>query len=284
MRSLLLACVAGCFAVSLAHAQTDVLIEVELERKQGDQPVRMRAILSKPERATDTALLFFRGVPGYALINSVQDKKRNLGWMGRGKVQSLLMQAGIAFVIVDCPTDQWGESPKPPATNCLHQYRFSRQHADDVRRLIAHLKEKHGLSRQFLLGHSMGTVSSRSLAIHLGKDEVAGIIHSATINFPNPNRGNILQLYGDFSGIFPRKAAGMPMLHLHNENDACPGTPYAPVRAYAQDNLVTVRGGLPEGEPCGVGHLHSHQGREDVAIAAVITWIKTGKVEPVVGE
>lgn len=73
------------------------------------------------------------------------------------------------------------------------------------------------------------------------------------------------------------------MLHLHHEKDGCNSTPYSIVRNYARDNLVTVRGGTGTGDPC-AWHLHSYEEREEAAAAAVITWIKTGKVEPFVGE
>ena len=74
------------------------------------------------------------------------------------------------------------------------------------------------------------------------------------------------------------------MLNVHNERDACRGTPYNYVHGYAGDTLVTVRGGIPEGDPCGGGHLHSHQRREEVVVKAIIAWIKTGKVERFVRE
>ena len=71
---------------------------------------------------------------------------------------------------------------------------------------------------------------------------------------------------------------------MHNENDACDYTRYSFVRAYAGDNLLTVRGGVPDGDPCGAGHYHSYQGREEVVVRAIIAWIKSGKTERSVGE
>jgi len=244
-----------------------------------------RAILTLPPAPTDTVLLHFRGNPGYALIKTVKDKLRGgrtHSWIYRGNVQDQFMQAGIAFALIDCPTDQWGDSPKPPATTCLNDYRGSKQAADDVRRIMAQLGEKHGLKKFYILGHSIGTVPSRWLAINLGKDEVAGIIHSSTINNHSP-RGHLLRVIGNLTDDFPRKAAGMPMLHLHHEQDGCRSTPYDIVQGYAKDNLVTVRGGMNTGDPCGATHHHGYEGREDAAAAAVITWIKTGKVEKYAG-
>ncbi|MBM3345093.1 MAG: alpha/beta hydrolase [Betaproteobacteria bacterium] len=269
-----------------AQAPTEVFIAVDTGRSRSDGggsvPVQQRAILMLPGSPTDASLLYFRGLPGYMLLNSLQDKGRNLGWLGKGLPD--LMKAGIALVLVDCPTDQWGENPRPPATNCHNDYRSSRAHADDVRKLMARLREQHGLKRFFILGHSIGSVSSRWLAINLGKDEIAGTIHSATINVPGALRGPLFTMLGTVSSDFPRRAAGAPMLHLHNERDACRVTPYPMVKAYAADNLVTVRGGLEEGDPCGGGHLHSHHGRETEAVRAIINWIRTGTVERVVGE
>ena len=265
------------------RAQTETLLEVDAGRTMSDAggavPVLQRAILTMPAVPTDTALLYFRGNPGYMLINSLRDKQRNLGWVGKGEAQ--LMQAGIALVQVDCPTDQWGDSPRPPATRCLGDYRSSQQHADDVRRLMAQLKAQHGLKNFYILGHSIGTISSRWLAINLGKDEIAGTIHSAAMNSFVPQ---LFDLVGNLPREFPGKSAGAPILNVHNVNDSCRSTPYNYVRDYSSGNLVTVRGGIPEGDPCGGGNLHSHQGREAVVVNAIIRWIKTKQVDQYIGE
>lgn len=278
MKTAALTLVLALSGLSCAHAQTDVLVESPTGRVAGgavDSPVFMRAILVKPAQPTDTAVLFFRGVPGYAKIQSVADKRRNMNNLAKA-TESLLLQEGIAFVIMDCPTDQWGEYGGPSATNCLDDYRSSKQHADDVRGVMAKLASEHGLSKPYLMGHSMGTLSSRWLATHLGK-EVAGSIHSAAVNVANP-KGH----YSSARDIRYDKISA-PVLHVHNEADACRGTPYSIVKAYARDSLVTVRGGIPEGNPCGGGHLHSYQGIEDSVARAIVGWIKTRKVEAQVG-
>jgi hypothetical protein len=56
------------------------------------------------------------------------------------------------------------------------------------------------------------------------------------------------------------------------------------VNGYAGENLVTVRGGVPEGDPCGGTHLHSFGGREELVVRSIISWIKTKKVDRIVGE
>lgn len=278
MEKIFLTFAACLFGIALAHAQTDLLIEIDRGRTEGfftKSPVFQRAILSKPAVPTDTALLFFRGYPGIARIQSVADKQRNLLPFMRMN-QQLVLDEGIALVIVDCPTDQWGAPGRDP-TACFDGYRSSKEHADDVRSVIAKLKEEHGLTKLYVFGHSLGTVSSRWLAKNLG-NEITGSIHSASIN-PNRPKVNGHSLAG-----FDYKAIAAPVLHVHNEYDACWATPYSAVKAYAGENLVTVRGGTPEGDPCGGTHLHSYLGREEVVVRAIITWIKTRKVERLVGE
>ncbi|MBU0729407.1 MAG: lysophospholipase [Proteobacteria bacterium] len=278
MRKALVAVAAALFCISLAHAQTDVLIEIDRGRTEGiftKSPVFQRAILAKPAKPTDTALLYFRGYPGIARIKSVADKQPNLQPFMRMN-QRFFAKEGIALVIMDCPTDQWGISGGQP-TGCLDSYRSSKEHADDVRSIIAKLRDEHGISRIFVMGHSFGTISSRWLAKNLG-NEISGSIHSASMNGQN-SRGFANSLAG-----FSYDSTPAPVLHVHNENDACQYTPYSTVKEYAGENLVTVRGGVAEGDPCGGAHLHSYQGREGVVVRSIISWIKTGRVDRQIGE
>ena len=279
MRNTALA-VAAAIASSIAYAQTDVLIEVDRGRTEGifsKSPVFQRAILTKPATPTDTALLFFRGDPGIARIQSVGDKQRNLIPFLRMN-QKLISDEGIALVIMDCPTDQWSMRGAFPSS-CYDDYRSSKEHADDVRSVIAKLKNEHGYTKIYLLGHSIGTISSRWLAKNLGA-EIAGSIHSGAMNVPG--RGPYTGFANSFFR-FPYDAIAAPVLHVHNENDACEASPYGLVKVYAGENLVTVRGGAPSGDPCAI-HYHSYQGREEGVVKAIIAWIKTGKVERFVGE
>lgn len=281
MGKLFLMAAVGLLGMSLAHAQTDVLIEIDTGRTVGfftKTPVLQRAIITKPDRPTETALLFFRG--GYsnsAQIRSVFDKQRNLLTFMRVN-QRLFQEEGIALVIVACPTDQWsalGRSPNP--YSCYDSYRSSKEHADDVRSIIAKLRQEHGLLNIYLMGHSAGTVSSRWLAKNLG-NEIAGSIHSAAVNQANPDS------YGGSLIGFRYATITTPTLHVHNEGDACPSTPYSTVKEYAGENLVTVRGGVAEGDPCLGEHLHSYQGREELVVKSIISWIKTRKVDRLIGE
>ncbi len=277
MRKALLVVAVALFCISLAHAQTDVLIEIDRGRTEGfftKSPVFQRAILAKPAKPTDTALLYFRGYPGIARIQSVANKQGNLQPFMRMN-QRILAEEGIALVVMDCPTDQWSMAGDRP-TGCLDSYRSSKEHADDVRSVIARLRDD-GFSKIYVMGHSLGTISSRWLAKNLGS-EISGSIHSGSMNGPTRDG------FANSVSGFPYDTIAAPVLHVHNENDACPYTPYSIVKGYAGENLVTVRGGVPEGDPCGGTHLHSFGGREELVVRSIVSWIKTKKVDRIIGE
>ena len=144
MEKAFLAVAVALFGISLAHAQTDVLIEIDRGRTEGfftKAPVFQRAILTKPAKPTETAVLFFRGNPGIARIQSVADKQRNLPPFMRMN-QQVFQEESIALVIMDCPTDQWG-APGPYPTSCHDRYRSSKEHAGDRRSGIARRREEH---------------------------------------------------------------------------------------------------------------------------------------------
>lgn len=253
-------------AIPCANAQQEALIEVDLGRKQGSASVYQRAVVISSGSA-DTALLFFRGGHGQAMLQSTTDGRKNLS-MFVSKRLSDYLSARIAVVMMDCPTDQWAPvDGTNRATSCLDDYRSSTQHADDVRAVIARLKRSFGFTKLYLMGHSKGTMSSRWLAVHLGT-EISGSIHTGSMTSGDP--------FGQFQSAsrIPYDSIAAPILFVHNQNDACPTTSYTMVRQHAKENLATIQGGTPEGHPCGGGHYHSFQGREFEVAKTIIDWIR----------
>ncbi len=176
---------------------------------------------------------------------------------------------------MDCPTDQWGSPGDTLPSTCLDDYRSSGTHADDVRGVMARLREEHGIARFYLLRHSQGTISARWLTLNLGS-EIAGSLHSVAVNIAYPK-----EQYASVRN-FPYERIATPMLHVHHEQDACRGTPYPIVRGYAGSRLTTVRGGTPQGAPCGGPHLHAYAGREAPVGRAIVQWMKSGTVQALV--
>jgi hypothetical protein len=257
-----------------------VLIEVDVGRELGifsKSPVVQRAILLKPSIPSDTALLFYRGWSGIANIKSENDWKRNLNYLQNNT--ELFSQAGIALVVMDCPSDENRIAPGNTPLACNDDYRSSLKHADDVKKIMATLKEKYGITKFYIMGHSYGTISSKWLAKNLG-NEIQGSIHSAAQTLASPR----MRTYGYSAESFDMGSLKSPVLNIHHGDDQCIYTPYSTVLAYSKNNLITVAGGIPNGDVCGGGHYHSFEGREEASSKAVIKWIKTGQVQSSVGE
>jgi len=278
MKLLLGVCAFVGFSFVSAQTIKPLLIEVETGRESGlisKSPVVQRAILLKSSVPSDTALLFYRGWSGIANIKSENDWKRNLNFL-REHTETFA-QSGISLVVMDCPSDENRVAAGNTPLGCSDDYRSSKKHADDVRKVIDLLKEKHSLKKFYVMGHSYGAISSKWLAKNLG-DELSGSIHSAAQTVATRDRA-----YAYSMESFYMKTLKALVLNLHHADDQCTYTPYSTVVAYSNNNLISVKGGVPNGDVCGGGHYHSYEGREEVASKAIIKWIKTGQVEAVIG-
>ena len=280
MKWLFSICALVCFNTATAQTMTPILLEADVGRESGvfsKSPVVQRAILLKPSIPSDTALLFYRGWSGIANIKSENDWNRNLNYLKNNT--ELFAQAGIALVVMDCPSDENSIGAGNTPLGCSDDYRSSMKHADDVRKIMTIFKEKYGFTKFYVMGHSYGAISSKWLAKNLGS-EIQGSIHSAAQTVASPR----MRAYGYSAESFDMNSLKTPVLNIHHGNDQCMYTPYSTVLAYSKNNLATVRGGMPNGDVCGGGHYHSFEGREEISSQAVIKWIKTGQVESNVGE
>ena len=280
MKWLLSICALACFNHAAAQTMTPILIEADVGRESGvfsKSPVVQRAILLKPSTPSDTALMFYRGWSGIANIKTENDWKRNLNYLQNNT--DLFAQAGIALVVMDCPSDENRIAPGNTPLACNDDYRSSVKHADDVKKIMAVLKEKYGITQFYIMGHSYGTISSKWLAKNLGT-EIQGSIHSAAQTVASPR----MRTYGYSAESFDMGSLKAPVLNIHHGDDQCIYTPYSTVLGYSKNNLITVKGGIPNGDVCGGGNYHSFEGREEVSSKAIIQWIKTGQVQSSIGE
>jgi hypothetical protein len=280
MKWLLSVCILVCFNQVAAQTMPPILIEADVGRESGvfsKSPVVQRAILLKPSTSSDTALMFYRGWSGIANIKTENDWKRNLNYLQSNT--DLFAQAGIALVVMDCPSDENRIAPGNTPLACNDDYRSSMKHADDVKKIMAVLKEKYGMTKFYIMGHSYGTISSKWLAKNLG-NEIMGSIHSAAQTVASPR----MRAYGYSAESFDMGSLKAPVLNIHHGDDQCIYTPYSTVTSYSKNNLITVKGGEGTGDVCGGTHLHSMGGREEATSKALIQWIKTGQVQSSVGE
>lgn len=168
------------FFISCSSFSQPLLIEEKLDRTQGlftKSPVYIRALAWFPEEKTETAILYFNGWPS---ISRIESDKSFFNGLNRFIRVSRLTNENISVVLMDCPTDQWGNKSWDTPTACDDGYRSSSQHVEDIKKIINSLKINYGIRFFYLMGHSHGTISAKLLGKKI-IDDVAGVISSAAV-------------------------------------------------------------------------------------------------------
>ncbi len=178
------------------------------------------------------------------------------------RIRNLLVNADIADVIVDSPSDR-----QQAGMNDF--FRAGAEHASDIRAVIADVRKRYPDARFFLVGTSRGTISAANLAIAM-PDAIAGIILSSTVTHSD-KMGLALSNF-DFTTV------KVPTLLIHHIDDGCFTSPYAGASALATRlPLVSAKGGnAPESGPCDPLAPHGFYGL-DAQVAAVMQQFMLGQ-------
>jgi pimeloyl-ACP methyl ester carboxylesterase len=175
------------------------------------------------------------------------------------RVRGEFAQQGLSVAVPDAPSDHGSGMGAP--------FRASAQHAMDLAAVIAFLRSK-SPAPVWLVGTSRGTVSAANGGARLGPSQVAGIVLTSTV------------WVGGISGV-PLGDVAVPVLVVHNRDDACQESPYAGaapgfaqlVKAPAKE-LISVQGGRSQSRPCDAMSPHGYLGIEEQVVPPVIQWIK----------
>jgi len=183
-----------------------------------------------------------------------------------------LVDEAIASLIVDCQSDS--------GDYCTSTYQASKQRQEDVDKLIAEVKRRNpSISEVWLIGTSMGTISSSFMPLH-NPSAYAGAIHTASITEPYARNS-----YRELGG-FDYKKTPVPQFFVHHVADPCFLTTYAGAKSITekyQVPLIAVKGGGDfKGDACKAFTEHGFRGKERDVMRAVGVIIKTGKVNQLV--
>ncbi len=179
-----------------------------------------------------------------------------------------LADAEIATLVVDCPAEI--------GPICTTEYQASKERERDVQKLIVESKKYlPTVQKVWLVGTSMGTVSSSFMPIH-NMTGYEGAIHTASISEPYKRNNLYLDLLD-----FDYKKSRIPQFFIHHEDDACELTTYSGVKKIADKfdtPLVTVIGGSSfKGGECGAFSQHGFRGSEKKLMRNISMIIKTRK-------
>ena len=167
----------------------------------------------------------------------------------------------IALLIADCRSDS--------GDLCSSRYQASKQRQEDVQRLIEAVRARQpSLGAVWLIGTSLGTVSSAFMAAH-GGTLYDGALHTAMIT--EADKVNEVRDF-DFGTI------ASPQAIIHHRDDPCGATRFSGAQRIAGTfniPLIVVAGGTGfSGPPCEAYSQHGFRGKEiDVMrlIAAIMT-------------
>ncbi len=172
----------------------------------------------------------------------------------------------IAMLIVDCRSDS--------GDNCSSRYQASAARQEDVQRLIAAVRLRApSLASVWLIGTSLGTVSSAFMAVH-GAGLYAGVIHTATIT--EAERAGEMRDF-DYGRI------GVAQAFVHHRDDPCGATRYgsaARIAATFHIPLISVAGGGDfSGAPCEAYTQHGFRGKEAEVMRHMAGIMTSGRAE-----
>jgi hypothetical protein len=266
---LLLVHASPCFAQAVPeHAQglKEELVSVDLEGNKKQVGVYSTKIGSN--HPTKLAVI----LPGHpSVVRPVVENGVMTGSKLAGnfliRARRFLVDENVASLVVDCQSES-GEY-------CTSSYQASKQRQTDVDTLIAEVKKRvPSIKETWLVGTSMGTISSSFMPIH-NPTGYAGAIHTAAITDPYA-RGSYREL-----GDFDYKKAPISQFFIHHANDPCVLTTYPSAKSISDKYnipLVTVTGGSGfQGAACAALTEHGFRGKEKEVMNAVTAIIRTGK-------
>ena len=219
-------------------------------------------LLVRPSGAPVATVVLFAGGNGLLALGSGK-----LGLAGNFLVRNRgrFAAQGLLVAVIDSPSDHPGG---------LDGFRTSAAHAEDVRAVIAALRQEANVP-VWLIGTSMGTVSAANGAARLAAGGPDGIVLTSTVTRVGRER---IETVGDVRLDEIR----VPTLVVHHKNDACKATPYADSPSLLRDlkqapkrELLAFDGGdSPRSGPCEAFAAHGYVGLDAEVVTAIVGWIK----------
>jgi hypothetical protein len=248
IRHILCLLVLSFFSISSAHAEIKEEAVFLPTRPGIVQPF---LVSSDSEAQPKAIAILFAGASGTVGIKPDQPVT-NGNFLVRARRH--FVKNSIATAVVDCPSDK--------IDGMSAAFRTSKEHAADIAAVIDEMNQRFPGLPVYLVGTSMGTISSAYVAEKI-QSKVKGVVSTSTV----------------FNAMsFPPKGLTVPVLLVHNTDDGCPASPYggaiAASKAYGYP-LISVHGGpFATGRAaCGPFSPHGYLNKEEATISAIGNWI-----------
>jgi dienelactone hydrolase len=243
-----------CLFVLALHASA-ADSRIELQTRNG---VTQGFLVTPPAGSPVGSVILFTGGPGI-----LGQTMKNFLIRSRGKFAA----AGFLVASVDAPSDIKG------GFNMLS--RSSAAHAQDIAAVIAWLRQQ-APGPVWLIGTSNGTISAANAAARLRTGGPDGLVMTSSF-VPAASQSQPMSNFIDVGAI------AIPVLFVHNKDDACPTSQIANVEplmarftGVPRKELIAVSGGNPpQSDACESFAPHGYFGIENEVVADIVQWIKT---------
>lgn len=247
-----------CLCASLAaHAQAPRVVDVPTR-----PGVTQRFLYLAPSKPKAAAVLFPGGQGDLRISPDDRIDRMKGNFLVRSR--ELFAQQGVAVAVIAPPSDR----------SDLRGFRQTREHAEDVRAVIAWLRKEAGVP-VWLIGTSRGTQSAGFVATQLapGDGGADGLVLTSTVlrganarDRPVPD--------------MPLERIAVPVLVVHHKQDGCRVTSFGDVsglmsglKSAPRKELIAVEGGVSEGDPCEAFAHHGYNGIEREVVSKIAAWM-----------
>jgi len=167
--------------------------------------------------------------------------------------------------LVDAPSDRQRQE-------FAGGFRQKPEHVTDIKAVIAWLKKQNNVP-VWLIGISRGTQSATFVATQLSVTEGGpdGLVLMSTI-LSDTNERAVPEM--------PLEKNSIPVLVVHHEQDDCKYCSYRDIpilinklNGALRKELITVSGGVSQGDPCKAFAHHGFNGREKEVVSTIAEWI-----------
>ena len=256
MRSLMIASLA--ITAALAHGQEIVTLPT---RAGGTQSYLL--VAPKGDQPQAVAVLF-PGGNGNIRLRLERDRIRFSSNNFLVRSRGIFTAHGVVAAVMDVPSDHQAEGMP-------NSFRKAEGHVADLRAVITDLKRRFVGAPVFLVGTSMGSVSTAYLSRAL-KADVAGAVLTAN---PFVESGRRSRHGDDNLRDFDLAGITIPLLLVQHRDDGCYLSPYRETRRRADKHpLISVSGGQPPiSDPCEGQSQHGFLGKEAETVGAIVNWM-----------
>ena len=239
-----------------------------------------------PDEAAQATVVIFTGGPGALGRNDNDALNGPQAWERHSflvRDWRLFQKEGFNVALVGRARDRVQEmNSRTGSPRRAIAYRASAEHSREIREVLLQIKQLAPGKDIWLVGHSMGSISSANASI-ANPDIIAGQVLLGSITHKGGARGG----RGGPDDIMPPTGLDfgkirVPTLIMTHSQDECLNTKpeharenYSALNNAPRKELVFLSGGSsPRGETCGAEHYHGFPGLEKEVVNRTASWIR----------